>query len=229
MNLSKSLYIRGLQCNKSLWLYKHLPKLRTPPSEELQARFDKGHEIGALARDLFPGGKNIDIEGKTFPHKLHLTKKYIKQLEPVIYEASFSYDQIFVMADILIYKEDGWELYEVKSSTEIKPVHINDLSIQYYVLTGFGLPISKACIVHTNPTNIINAKSDITDKFVIVDILKEAIIKNEEIKSDISHLRKMIRTQSIPNIKPGKQCTTPYECDFINFCNKSQKQMTLFS
>ena len=33
MNLSKSQYIRGLQCHKSLWLYKNNPELRETPNQ----------------------------------------------------------------------------------------------------------------------------------------------------------------------------------------------------
>ena len=52
MGLSKSLYVTGSQCMKALWL-----KINKPEEEEisdaLESRFDVGHEIGALARQLF--------------------------------------------------------------------------------------------------------------------------------------------------------------------------------
>ena len=56
MTLSKSQYLRGLQCHKNLWLYRHRPELATPPSPSLQAIFDQGHEVGELAWKRFPGG-----------------------------------------------------------------------------------------------------------------------------------------------------------------------------
>ncbi len=46
MNISKSQYIRGLQCHKSLWLYKHRKELLKAPDASTQARFDSGAEIG---------------------------------------------------------------------------------------------------------------------------------------------------------------------------------------
>jgi hypothetical protein len=40
--LSKSTFIRGLQCEKSLYLYKHNYNLRDGISSQLQAIFNQG-------------------------------------------------------------------------------------------------------------------------------------------------------------------------------------------
>ncbi len=55
MTLSKSQYIRGLQCHKSLWLYKNRPDLRTEPDQAQESLFNTGYEVGELAKQLFPG------------------------------------------------------------------------------------------------------------------------------------------------------------------------------
>ena len=59
--LSKSLFIRGHQCHKSLWLHKYQPELKDAVDEAQQARFDSGHDVGALAQQLFPGGVEVDF------------------------------------------------------------------------------------------------------------------------------------------------------------------------
>ena len=46
--LSKSTFIRGLQCEKSLYLYKHHYRLKDPIPSSLQAVFDQGTNIGIL-------------------------------------------------------------------------------------------------------------------------------------------------------------------------------------
>ena len=56
--LSKSTFIRGLQCEKSLYLYKHHYKLKDPTPTSLQAVFDQGTNIGILAQELFPNGSD---------------------------------------------------------------------------------------------------------------------------------------------------------------------------
>jgi len=59
IGLSKSLFIRGLQCHKSLYLHRYYPELKDaiPPSRE--AVFETGAEVGIVAQSLFPGGVNV--------------------------------------------------------------------------------------------------------------------------------------------------------------------------
>ena len=54
--LSKSLFLRGLQCPKSLYLYKTQPDLRDEISEAQEAVFRAGTEVGVTAQGLFHGG-----------------------------------------------------------------------------------------------------------------------------------------------------------------------------
>ena len=59
--ISKSKYIGGLQCFKLLW-YNYNAKDEIPPYDEsTQAIFDQGHEVGQLAKSLFPEG--VEIRG----------------------------------------------------------------------------------------------------------------------------------------------------------------------
>ncbi|PIS03802.1 DUF2779 domain-containing protein, partial [Candidatus Peregrinibacteria bacterium CG10_big_fil_rev_8_21_14_0_10_44_7] len=54
--LSKSDYLRYLQCKKCLWLYKHRKDLKPEVSESQQAIFDQGYEVENYARELLPKG-----------------------------------------------------------------------------------------------------------------------------------------------------------------------------
>ena len=68
--LSKSQYLRGLQCHKSIWLYKDGKIKPKPPSKSQQAIFDEGTRVGVEAQKLFPDGKAIKYEGSTFDEKI---------------------------------------------------------------------------------------------------------------------------------------------------------------
>ena len=99
------------------------------------ARFKEGNTVGDLACDLFPGGREIPFKGTTFSQKIALTQDWINEGLNDIYEATFEYDGVLVMVDVLHKKPDGsFEIYEVKSSTEAKDIFRHDASIQYYVL-----------------------------------------------------------------------------------------------
>ena len=55
-SLSKSDYLKAIQCKKSLWLSKNRSDLKPPLYEKTQSRFKTGEEITQLARNYFLGG-----------------------------------------------------------------------------------------------------------------------------------------------------------------------------
>jgi hypothetical protein len=117
MKLSKSLYTRAIQCQKSLWLKKHNKDVLTPPNAAAQAIFENGNEVGDLACKLFPNGVEIPYLNTTFQDKINLTQEYINQGTQNIYEATFEFDGILIMIDILNIKDNSVIINEVKSST----------------------------------------------------------------------------------------------------------------
>ncbi|MDA9058545.1 hypothetical protein N9K59_04685 [Candidatus Thioglobus sp.] len=157
LNLSKSLYTRGLQCKKALWLKKYNPEVLTAPDDMKKAIFEAGNVVGGLACELFPGGKEVEYT-KDYEQMIRQTKEFMSEGVKDIFEATFQYDNILVMVDILHQNDDGsYEIYEVKSSTwnniestseQKKKLnnYIQDASIQYYVLNGLGLKINEIFI-----------------------------------------------------------------------------------
>ena len=53
--LSKSSFIRGVQCEKHLYLYKYHYKEMDQLSEMQKAIFKRGTNVGELAQQTFPG------------------------------------------------------------------------------------------------------------------------------------------------------------------------------
>ena len=59
MHLSKSIYTRGIQCRKALWLKKYKSDVLTPPDDSVLMLFEIGNIVGDLTCELFPGGKEV--------------------------------------------------------------------------------------------------------------------------------------------------------------------------
>ena len=97
ISLSKSLYTKGLQCQKALWLKKYNKAVLTPPNAATMARFKEGNVVGDLACDLFPGGREIPFKGTTFSQKITLTQEWLDEGLNDIYEATFEYDGVLVI------------------------------------------------------------------------------------------------------------------------------------
>jgi hypothetical protein len=97
--LSKSKFIRGEKCLKSLWLYVHQPDLAVVPDSQ-RAIMNRGTNIGELARDYFPGGvMAVDGDYPT-PESARRTMELIELGVETIYEATFIYNDTLVAVDI---------------------------------------------------------------------------------------------------------------------------------
>ncbi len=77
MTFSKSLYTKGIQCPKALWLKKYKPSVLTPPDESSQAIFDTGNIVGDFACKLFPNGKEIPYS-KNYDEMIATTKEWLE-------------------------------------------------------------------------------------------------------------------------------------------------------
>ena len=225
--LSKSLFIRGLQCHKSLYLKKHRPDLAEMPSEGQQARMESGQEIGILAQGLFPGGLEIPYEGLSYDEQLIKTNEAVRAGK-TIYEGAFRYDNIFIKADIIHKGADGWELYEVKNSTDVKEYYKNDLAVQYYVLKNAGVPVSKACLVHINNQYVRNGEIKVDKLFIAEDLTGIVQEKEAFAREEIAKMREMLKGV-LPAIDIGNHCFNPYDCDFYGHCWQHIPEDSIFS
>lgn len=224
---SKSLFSRGQQCHKSLYLHKNHPELRNQPLGS-QGQLESGAEVGELARGLFPGGVLVPYDGLSAACQLELTSSLVGNGVKTIYEASFDYDGIFIKVDILRKGRGGWEVYEVKSSCDVKQEHIQDVALQYFVLNGLGIKISKVFVVHINREYVRHSDIDVRSLFKIVNVKSETLDLQKNIKRQISSLRKMLAGDE-PDIDIGPHCDDPHECDFSEHCWQHIPEQSVFS
>jgi len=216
--LSKSLFLRGLQCYKSLYLDRRRPELRGEISYAQERLFESGKEVGRYAQRLFPGGIIISFEGIPISEQTVQTTDEIKKGTLTLYEPAFSYNNIFVKVDILHKGKKGWEIYEVKSATEIKDFYIDDVAVQYYVLNGAGLPISRAYLVYINNQYVRYGEIEVDKLFIIEDITEQVEERQGFIVEEIKNMRELLKKGNIPPVDIGRHCHDPYDCDFIGFC-----------
>lgn len=60
--ISKSQYIKGLQCPKALWFYRFRKDLKPEIDAKTQTRFDTGNEISLLAQNYFHDGIEVSVD-----------------------------------------------------------------------------------------------------------------------------------------------------------------------
>lgn len=216
-----------MQCPKALYLQKNPPDFEFPPQPDLEARFRAGHEVGILAQQLFPGGTEVPFEGLSVPEQVEQTRQLIESGAKVIYEASFEYDGIFVKVDILVRDGDAWQIHEVKMSTSVKEVNLNDVAIQFYVLGQCGLLISGAYLVHINNQYVRQGEIDVRQLFASQDVLEEAVTRQSGLTQLIDGLRVSLQGDE-PQIDIGPHCSDPYDCDFVPYCWQHIPENSIF-
>ena len=103
MPVSKTDFIRGLQCEKMLWLDAHAPEHKIIPPE-IQQRLDAGNDFGDKVMGVFGAFTETTCyreDGRLhFAKMIEKTKELLQKNERVICEGSFSWYGNFCAADI---------------------------------------------------------------------------------------------------------------------------------
>lgn len=229
IGLSKTSLLKGMQCPKALYLSKNPPAFEIPPDPNREAKFQAGHEVGFLARQLFPGGTEVPSTGLSVTEQIAKTRELIKAGAEVIYEASLAFDSIFIKADILVRNGPAWEIHEVKMSTSVKDPNYDDAAIQYYVVTNSGLPVSKIFLVHINNQYERQGEIDVQQLFISEDVTEAALARQEALPGIVADLRKSMQNDEPAMDIVGLYCSTPYDCEFTPYCWLHIPEDSIFS
>ncbi len=229
-SLSKSQYVRGRQCVKSLWLYRHRKDLQGPVDEFQQGIFDHGTEFGQLAHQRLAGGVLI-AEGHDEPDKAVMkTAVAIASGIKFIYEAAFLFEDVLVRADIIQRNIDGnWNLFEVKSSTKVTDIYLLDVAIQRHVLAGAGLQLNRCFVMHANPGYVRRGALELDRLFEITDVTEESRDALLDVPGELARMKALADAPEAPPKPIGEHCTKPYPCDFKDHCWAHVPEYSVFN
>ncbi len=227
--LSKSTFIKGMQCHKALYLGKHHKELKAEVSEAQEAIFSQGTRVGELAQQLFPGGVDCTPESYyDFQKAVIRTQEEIAKGTKIIYEAAFQFNGVLAALDILVNDNNGWKAYEVKSSTSISVTYHMDATIQYYAITNSGIELKDIFIVHINNEYEKNGPIDLKELFTIESVKDIVLGIMPGIPNQVAALKKVLNQNEIPDIDIGLHCSDPYGCDFSAHCWKDIPENSVF-
>ena len=226
MYLSKSKYILGLQCEKILWLEKFKSDVKEDTKNE--AVLDNGTDIGILAQKLFKDYKVVEFN-KDLKVMINDTLEYLKEDNINLCEASLSYNNNFCSVDILKKEGNEYEIYEVKSSTHVNDVYLDDVSYQYYVLTSLGLNVRKACVITMDSSYVRKCELELDKLFKITDVTEIAIEKQALVKNTIEKINKYMESEEERDKDLGEYCFSPYPCPFFKYCSRLLPENNIFN
>jgi len=228
--LSKSTFIKGMQCHKALYLNKYHKELKEEISSQQEAVFSQGTKVGELAQQLFPGGVDCTPESYfNFQEAVIRTMKEIEKGTKIIYEAAFQFNGVLAALDILVKDKRGWKAYEVKSSTGVTETYELDATIQYYAITNSGVDLKDISIIYINNEYVKNGPIDITQLFKIESVKENVLQLLPNIPNQVEELKKVLTQKDIPTVDIGPHCGSPYPCDFAGHCWKAIPEYSIFN
>lgn len=230
--LSKSKYIRGLQCERALWLDVHEPRLARYTAEQMR-RFDRGRDFEYAFKSTFPDGidlsaelgRNVDAYSERTAELLDL--RPCSAAKTVLFEAGFQFDDVLVLADVVCQREDGsLDIYEVKSGTTLSDTYRRDAALQHYVISHCR-PIHSFSIVY-NGVDGENGVNGQDGPFAIVDLTLDLAAEGDRIAANIAGMKTIVRATAEPDTPTGQHCLTPYACPYQHHCQQGVRQLALF-
>lgn len=179
--ITKTDFVRYMECPLYAWLWKNRPDLR---EKYIQTRLAKqGYQVEEIARSLMEkhAGKNkIECQMKATTDKFH------------------------ARADIMKPSADGksWHLYEVKSSTEVKKEHYPDICFQYNAFTQAGYKITSLNLIIVNSDYVYNESKGLEpEQFIkIVDLTSDIHEKMDEFLPLMEHAHKLLTGKEEPRV-----------------------------
>jgi hypothetical protein len=221
--LSKSRLTAWRQCPKRLWLQIYRPELMDVSQADEQ-RFQVGYEVGDVAQRLYPNGILIDDE--KLSDAISSTQKALTDYpDRPVFEATFQHDGLLVRCDVLIPSQRGFRMVEVKSSASVKPYHIDDCAVQAWVLQQNNLPLASIELAHIDTGFVYQGDGNYHGLLHHEKLDGEILPLLDEIQDWIADARQVLATDQ-PDILPGPQCDSPFECPFKAHCAQQRPAET---
>jgi len=210
IELSKSEYVMFLKHPAWLWLKKHDKKKLPEPDANLQALFDAGNLFEKYAETRFNnltrvGFNNYD-EYLSMPER---TQKAIQdgadQLSQGRFVADFGEHSITCIVDV-IERVDAkvFDLYEIKSSTSVKPEHIEDLAFQTTVLEKSGYTVRNIAVIYCNNQYVRQGEIDALSLSAQQDVTSQVRARLEQTNRTILAAFQAIALEEMPDPTPRR-------------------------
>ena len=231
--ISKSQYIKGLQCPLALWFYRNRKDLKPQIDFATQMRFDAGHEVGALAQMHFSGGVKVAENYWDVQKAAQSTQQLVAEGHKTIYEATAIHpaNGCYSRIDILrkVPNKDKWDLIEVKSSSGKKDYHVDDMAFQYYVFTSAGYEINDCFLMLLNSEYVRQGKIDPSNLFKLECLSEEVLAKMGGIDAQSLELINVINEGQEPAVDIGARCFKPFECEYRYHCWKEVPDFSIYN
>lgn len=229
--LSKSRYTKFKCCEKALWMsvYKPEEEIITDSQREV---FERGSQVGDLAMGLLGDYEEMTSLGPDGAEDKNTmiarTKEALARGVVNICEAAFSFEGNYCAVDILHKTKEGYEIYEVKSSTSAgKEIYAWDIAYQKYVLTNCGLNVTGTFLVCINNQYVRQGQLELGKLFKITSLSEVVDAELGNVAANIRRAQDILEGRE-PDTGLSMGCHKPYDCTFWEYCTKALPNPSVF-
>ena len=224
--LSKSKYCNGIRCPKILWMDAHMSEKAKPGDESV---LDTGKRVGDIARGYFGEYTLAEFD----PDKGKMvsdTRRLINEgkEDRTIAEASFYWDGLFCSVDLLRLHGNECSIVEVKSSTGVRDIYVDDLAFQYYVLSKCGMKVKNASLMYIDSSYERHGELELDKLFAVMDYTDVVRDKMQEVEDNIRQIRLYQENTEEPEKDIDLCCEEPYECAYYDYCRRHIPERSVF-
>ena len=225
-----------LQCARKLWLERHNPDVADLDDSSTRRREIDGNLVGEKARQqlgndfIWPPGRDDQAAAAEEAKSLLRRSPQLSAAEvPMVHGG------LYARADALVRDQDGYILRETKASsfplkadkvTPDKPEehHLNDISIQAWVMSNSGLPMTRSELNLLNSRWRYSGNGDYAGLFRQMDVSAQIGAKLAGVPAWVEAAERTLRGD-MPEIQTGRQCHDPDECPIPGASGNSMRRL----
>ena len=227
--LSKSRLIAWRQCPRRLWLEVHRPALRQD-EESATTRMIQGNRVGEVARQVYAGeGKTVLIDARRDGYEAaqQQTTEALGRGQ-IVFEARLGSEELLAFSDVLLPRgtrnKRRWKMVEVKSSTQVKPYHLDDAAIQAAAAAMSGLQIDEVSLAVIDSQWVYPGGQSYEGLLVEHDVTDQSLSRQPEVIQWLAQAKGVLRMAAEPAQRTGSHCQDPVPCGFHAHCRSSEPQ-----
>lgn len=216
--LSKRQFLAGLQCKKWLWHAVNDEAAIPGPDASRLAMLKQSRDVGRLAQQLFPGAIEVNPGTPGLDEAVRRTKEAMETGQPLC-GATFAAAGGCCRVDMLNPCPGGqWELVGVKSSTSVKPEHLEEMAFQEYVLRKAGVAVGRTRLMTINADFVKSGEIDPNAFFVDTDVSVEVLPLRQTVGQRLAEMVTAAQLPGTPQVSIGPQCDEPCACPLRAAC-----------
>jgi len=229
--LTKSEFVRGLDCVRRPWLDLHRPGLKEPLSLAAKDRMETGRVIGELARTRYRNGLLVWQPGMEAEAAASKTRAALEAGANCIFEATFIAAGRLARVDVLHRDGSGaWTVDEAKSVSLKDPKKLEqgkmlDLAFQFHTARDAGLDVRRARLILVDNTYVWDGSDfDPNEMLGVVDLTDPCEKSGEMIREQASKLAQVMESDREPEVELNTHCKV---CDYFDHCHANSPKHDL--